>query len=335
MTGYQETLTDPSYHRQIVVPTAPHIGNTGLNDEDDESRAHLGRGLRRARPGAPAVQLALTARAGRGARAPGDRRGRGIDTRALTRHLRELGRDALRASPATGGTEPSCSTRSAAAPRWPAPTCRRGDDAGALHRRRRGSAALHGRRARPRDQGDDPAHARRPRHRDPGAAEHRDGRGAARRLARRGVPLQRPRATRPPPTTPSRSPPRCCAARCRCSASASATRSSAAPWASAPTSSRTATAASTCPSSTTRRARSPSRARTTASRSTRRSTAASDDRLPARRGHVARVSQRRGRRGAACADRASLLRAVPPRGGGRPARRRLPVRPLRRPDGGR
>ena len=37
MTGYQETLTDPSYHRQIVVMTAPHIGNTGVNDEDDES----------------------------------------------------------------------------------------------------------------------------------------------------------------------------------------------------------------------------------------------------------------------------------------------------------
>jgi len=38
MTGYQETLTDPSYHRQIVTMTAPHIGNTGMNDEDNESR---------------------------------------------------------------------------------------------------------------------------------------------------------------------------------------------------------------------------------------------------------------------------------------------------------
>lgn len=38
MSGYQETLTDPSYHRQIVVATAPQIGNTGWNDEDDESR---------------------------------------------------------------------------------------------------------------------------------------------------------------------------------------------------------------------------------------------------------------------------------------------------------
>ncbi|MDX6348732.1 MAG: carbamoyl-phosphate synthase small subunit, partial [Streptomyces sp.] len=37
MSGYQETLTDPSYHRQVVVMTAPHIGNTGVNDEDPES----------------------------------------------------------------------------------------------------------------------------------------------------------------------------------------------------------------------------------------------------------------------------------------------------------
>ncbi|MDO5721169.1 MAG: glutamine-hydrolyzing carbamoyl-phosphate synthase small subunit [Actinomycetaceae bacterium] len=37
MTGYQETLTDPSYHRQIIVMTSPHIGNTGMNDEDVES----------------------------------------------------------------------------------------------------------------------------------------------------------------------------------------------------------------------------------------------------------------------------------------------------------
>ncbi|GAB3491380.1 glutamine-hydrolyzing carbamoyl-phosphate synthase small subunit [Nocardiopsis coralliicola] len=37
MTGYQETLTDPSYHRQIVTMTAPHIGNTGVNDDDPES----------------------------------------------------------------------------------------------------------------------------------------------------------------------------------------------------------------------------------------------------------------------------------------------------------
>ena len=38
MTGYQETLTDPSYHKQVVVMTAPHIGNTGMNTTDEESK---------------------------------------------------------------------------------------------------------------------------------------------------------------------------------------------------------------------------------------------------------------------------------------------------------
>lgn len=38
MTGYQETMTDPSFHRQLVTFTAPQIGNTGWNDEDSESR---------------------------------------------------------------------------------------------------------------------------------------------------------------------------------------------------------------------------------------------------------------------------------------------------------
>jgi carbamoyl-phosphate synthase small subunit len=45
MTGYQEILTDPSYCRQIVTLTYPHIGNTGVNDEDDESRRTYAEGL--------------------------------------------------------------------------------------------------------------------------------------------------------------------------------------------------------------------------------------------------------------------------------------------------
>ena len=59
MTGYQETLTDPSYEGQVVVATAPHIGNTGWNDEDDESGRIWVAGYvvrdpaRRARPGGP------------------------------------------------------------------------------------------------------------------------------------------------------------------------------------------------------------------------------------------------------------------------------------------
>jgi carbamoyl-phosphate synthase small subunit len=91
MTGYQETLTDPSYHRQVVVMTAPHVGNTGVNDEDPESRRIWVAGYVVRDP----------------ARMPSNWRSRrsldeelaaqgvvgisGIDTRALTRHLRERG----------------------------------------------------------------------------------------------------------------------------------------------------------------------------------------------------------------------------------------------------
>jgi carbamoyl-phosphate synthase small subunit len=91
MTGYQETLTDPSFHKQVVVQTAPHIGNTGMNDEDPESRRIWVSGYVVRDP----------------ARVPSSWRSRstlddelaeqgivgisGIDTRALTRHLRERG----------------------------------------------------------------------------------------------------------------------------------------------------------------------------------------------------------------------------------------------------
>jgi len=91
MTGYQETLTDPSYHRQVVVQTAPHIGNTGVNDEDDES----------ARIWVAGYVVRDPARLASNWRATGALENRlategvvgicGIDTRALTRHLRERG----------------------------------------------------------------------------------------------------------------------------------------------------------------------------------------------------------------------------------------------------
>ena len=42
MTGYQEILTDPSYAHQIITLTYPHIGNTGVNDEDEESQGKSG-----------------------------------------------------------------------------------------------------------------------------------------------------------------------------------------------------------------------------------------------------------------------------------------------------
>ena len=58
MSGYQETLTDPSYHRQVVVMTAPHIGNTGVNDEDPESGRIWVAGYVVRDPARRAVQLA-------------------------------------------------------------------------------------------------------------------------------------------------------------------------------------------------------------------------------------------------------------------------------------
>lgn len=102
MFGYQEVLTDPSYHEQVVTMTAPHIGNTGINLEDPESERvwaagfvvrHLTRGPSNWRStgglhqylvhhGVPGIQ--------------------GVDTRALVRHLRERG--AMRCVVSTDGT---------------------------------------------------------------------------------------------------------------------------------------------------------------------------------------------------------------------------------------
>jgi carbamoyl-phosphate synthase small subunit len=105
MTGYQETLTDPSYHRQIVVQTAPHIGNTGVNDEDPESDriwvagyvvrdpARRPSSWRSRRP----LERELTAQGVVGIG--------GVDTRALTRHLRERG--AMRAGVSSLDTDPA------------------------------------------------------------------------------------------------------------------------------------------------------------------------------------------------------------------------------------
>ena len=59
MTGYQETLTDPRYHRQVVVMTAPHVGNTGINDEDAESRRIWVAGYVVRDPAPRPVELAL------------------------------------------------------------------------------------------------------------------------------------------------------------------------------------------------------------------------------------------------------------------------------------
>jgi carbamoyl-phosphate synthase small subunit len=91
MTGYQETLTDPSYRRQIVVQTAPHIGNTGWNDEDDESHRIWAAGYVVRDP----ARVPSNWRSRRSLGEELTRQGivgiSGVDTRALTRRLREHG----------------------------------------------------------------------------------------------------------------------------------------------------------------------------------------------------------------------------------------------------
>lgn len=102
MTGYQEVLTDPSYAEQVVTMTTPHIGNTGVNEEDPESRRVWVAGF---------VVRSLT-RGPSSWRATGGlhqylvREGvpgmQGVDTRALVRHLRQHG--AMRCVVSTDGT---------------------------------------------------------------------------------------------------------------------------------------------------------------------------------------------------------------------------------------
>ena len=91
MSGYQETLTDPSYHRQVVVMTAPHVGNTGVNEEDAESSRIWVAGYVVRAPS----RISSNWRATRGLDEQLAEQGivgiSGIDTRALTRHLRERG----------------------------------------------------------------------------------------------------------------------------------------------------------------------------------------------------------------------------------------------------
>ena len=91
MSGYQETLTDPSYHRQVVVATAPHIGNTGWNDEDDESSriwvaGYVVRDAARVPSSWRSRRSLDDELAAQGVVGMCD-----VDTRALTRHLRERG----------------------------------------------------------------------------------------------------------------------------------------------------------------------------------------------------------------------------------------------------
>lgn len=91
MTGYQETLTDPSYHRQVVVMTAPHIGNTGVNDEDPESARIWVSGYVVRDPARKPSNWRSRRTLDEELAAQGVVGISGVDTRALTRHLRERG----------------------------------------------------------------------------------------------------------------------------------------------------------------------------------------------------------------------------------------------------
>ena len=91
MTGYQEIMTDPSYASQIVTFTFPHIGNTGVTDEDDEGRDPVAAGvIVRSDPTQPSNWRAMS-----GLTDWMGRRGRigmgGVDTRRLTRAIRQQG----------------------------------------------------------------------------------------------------------------------------------------------------------------------------------------------------------------------------------------------------
>jgi carbamoyl-phosphate synthase small subunit len=109
MSGYQEVITDPSYAGQIITFTYPHIGNYGVNDDDDESVRPFCRGVvvrdlaRRHSNWRAASDLdSFLARHG----VPGIT---GVDTRRLTRHIREAG-----AMPAAFGTAGDTDLKAAA-----------------------------------------------------------------------------------------------------------------------------------------------------------------------------------------------------------------------------
>ena len=105
MTGYQETLTDPSYHRQVVVMTAPHIGNTGVNDEDSESGRIWVSGYVVRDPSPVASSWRARRRLDDELVDQGVVGVSGIDTRALTRHLRDRG--AMRVGLSSVETDPA------------------------------------------------------------------------------------------------------------------------------------------------------------------------------------------------------------------------------------
>ena len=91
MTGYQETLTDPSYHKQVVVMTAPHIGNTGVNTFDNESSKYWVAGFVVRNPSTVTSNWRSEKDLESELISQGIVGIQGVDTRAITRHLRDRG----------------------------------------------------------------------------------------------------------------------------------------------------------------------------------------------------------------------------------------------------
>jgi carbamoyl-phosphate synthase small subunit len=91
MTGYQEVLTDPSYHGQIVALTAPHVGNTGVNDEDDQASKPWVSGFVVREASGSHSSWRATGSLGSYLERHGVVGATEIDTRALTRHIRSRG----------------------------------------------------------------------------------------------------------------------------------------------------------------------------------------------------------------------------------------------------
>ena len=326
MTGYQETLTDPSYHRQVVVMTAPHIGNTGINDEDPESRRIWVAGYVVRDP----ARVPSNWRSQRTPRRRAARPGRRRDLRhrhpradpAPARARRDAGRHLHRPSP----TPTRCWSGCWQQPRWPAPTWPARSRTAepyvvpAVGEKRFTVAAL--------DLGIKSMTPQRMAER--GIEVHvlpvdRDARRRPRGRARRRLLLQRSGRPGAPPTPDRRCCRTCSSAGCRTSASASATSCSAGRSASAPSSSSTATAASTsrCMDRTT------GKVEVTAHNHGFAVDAPLDaaDRDAVRHGRRSATSASTTTWSRACELRDDdgaadgVLGAVPPRGGGRSARR--------------
>src|SRR5215831_4593232 len=91
VTGYQEILTDPSYAGQIIAFTFPHIGNVGANPEDVETTTPVARGLVLRTPITPPANYRATQSLDAWLKNNGLIGISGVDTRRLTRHIRDSG----------------------------------------------------------------------------------------------------------------------------------------------------------------------------------------------------------------------------------------------------